>query len=58
MLTLKNDNGELKWKTLSLLESGFAVDGEVRDIKILKGEGDKKFVLVSKNNETLDLFSF
>ena len=58
LLTLKNDNGELKWKTLSLLESGFAIDGEVRDIKILKGEGDKKFVLVSKNNENLDLFSF
>lgn len=58
LLTLKNNNGELTWKTLSLLESGFAIDGEVRDIKILKGEGDKKFVLVSKNNENLDLFSF
>ena len=57
-LNIKIDNGELKWKTLSLLESGFAIDGEVRDIKILKGEGDKKFVLVSKNNENLDLFSF
>ncbi|MEC8599253.1 MAG: FG-GAP-like repeat-containing protein [Bacteroidota bacterium] len=58
LLTLKNNNEELKWKTLSLLESGFAIDGEVRDIKVLNGEGDKKFVLVSKNNENVDLFSF
>jgi hypothetical protein len=57
-VSLKSDFDELNWKSLSLLESGFAIDGEVRDIKIIKGKGDNKFVLVSINNKNIELFSF
>jgi len=57
-VSLKSDYKGLNWKSSSLLESGFAIDGEVRDIKIIKGKGTNKFVLVSINNETVELFSF
>ena len=58
LLTLNNGDDNLKWKKLSLLESGFAIDGEVRDIKILNGIDNQKWILVSKNNENIELFSY
>ena len=57
LLTLSNDEDKLKWKILPLIESGFAIDGEVRDIKILNGFENQKWILVSKNNENIELFS-
>lgn len=45
------------WKSVNPLESGFAVDGEARDIKILKSGGGKKLILVSRNNAGVRLFS-
>ena len=56
LLTLNNNDGKLTWNTLN--ESGFAIDGEVRDIKILKGIDNQKWIIVSKNNENVELFSY
>jgi hypothetical protein len=58
LLTLSNDEDKLKWEILPLIESGFAIDGEVRDIKILNGFENQKWILVSKNNENIELFSY
>ena len=57
LLPLSNDEDKLKWEILPLIESGFAIDGEVRDIKILNGFENQKWILVSKNNENIELFS-
>lgn len=56
LLTLNNNDGKLTWNNLD--ESGFAIDGEVRDIKILKGIDNQKWIIVSKNNENVELFSY
>ena len=58
ILTLNNDDNNFKWKELSLKESGIAIDGQVRDIKVLKGKDKKKWIVVSKNNENAELFSY
>ena len=58
LLTLSNNGDKLKWEILPLIESGFAIDGEVRDIKILNGFENQKWILVSKNNDKIQLFSF
>ena len=58
ILTLNNNDNKLKWEELSLKESGFALDGEVRDIKILKGKDNEKWIIVSKNNGNVELFSY
>lgn len=58
LLTLSNDDDKLNWEILPSLESGFAIDGEVRDIKVLNGLGNQKWILVSKNNENVELFSY
>jgi hypothetical protein len=55
---LSNDDDKLNWEILPSLESGFAIDGEVRDIKVLNGLGNQKWILVSKNNENVELFSY
>ncbi len=52
----KNDKGG--WQIMEPRISGFAINGEVRDIKVLKSTGDKKLLLVSRNNEGLQLFSY
>lgn len=46
------------WGTREPINSGFAIEGEVRDIELLKSTGGKKLVLVSRNNESLQLFSY
>ena len=56
LLTLDNNDKKLIWNTLN--ESGFAIDGEVRDIKILKGRDNQKLILVSKNKANVELFSY
>ena len=56
LLTLNNNDGKLTWNTLN--ESGFAIDGEVRDIKVLKGIDNQKWIIISKNNENVEIFSY
>ena len=46
------------WHTVPPRQSGFAVDGEVRDIRLLNTTGNEKLVLVSRNNEGLQLFEY
>ncbi len=46
------------WHTVAPRDSGFAVDGEVRDIQLLNTAGAKKLVLVSRNNESVQLFTY
>jgi hypothetical protein len=58
LLTLSNNDDKLNWEILPSLESGFSIDGEVRDIKVLNGLGSQKWVLVSKNNDKVQLFSY
>lgn len=52
-LTSSNDSllSEVSFDT-----SGFAIDGEARDIKIIKGPEGKKWILVSRNNGSIKLF--
>jgi len=56
LLTLNNDDGKLTWNTLN--ESGFAIDGEVRDIKILKGIDNQKWIIVSFNDKKVEVFNY
>jgi hypothetical protein len=46
----------LTWDVLN--NSGFAIDGEVRDIKILKGINNQKWILVSFNDNGVELFNY
>jgi enediyne biosynthesis protein E4 len=43
------------WKNLNTLESGFVLDGEVRDIKQVKA-GDKSLIWVGRNNQKPQVF--
>ncbi|PXX24008.1 FG-GAP-like repeat-containing protein [Arenibacter sp. ARW7G5Y1] len=54
-LTLENEN---EFNIVPFEKTGFVVDGEVRDIKILKGVNGKKMMLVSRNDNKTKLFSF
>ena len=56
LLTLNNKDGNLTWDILN--ESGFAIDGEVRDIKILKGMDNQKWIIVSLNNKRVEVFNY
>jgi hypothetical protein len=56
LLTLNNSHGKLTWDVLN--NSGFAIDGEVRDIKILKGINNQKWILVSFNDNGVELFNY
>tara|TARA_B110000037_G_scaffold24189_2_gene27766 strand:- start:3113 stop:6454 length:3342 start_codon:yes stop_codon:yes gene_type:complete len=46
------------WDVTEPKHSGFAVQGEVRDIKILNGSSGKKLILVSRNNDSIKLFTY
>lgn len=46
------------WKVVAPRHSGFAIKGEVRDIKILNGSSGKKLILVSRNDNSLKLFTY
>ena len=39
------------------LQTGFSVDAEVRDIKLIKTIHGKKMIAVARNNDTIKLFS-
>ncbi|MGQ8338609.1 VCBS repeat-containing protein [Sunxiuqinia sp. A32] len=54
---LKMDQDK-KWKEVQPDESGFAVRGEVRDIKLLNAKDGKKLILVSRNDQSMELFTF
>ena len=56
LLTLNNNDDKLMWNTLN--ESGFAIDGEVRDIKILKGSDNQKWIIVSFNDKRVEVFNY
>ena len=56
LLTLNNKDGNLTWDIIN--ESGFAIDGEVRDIKILKGMDNQKLIIVSLNNKRVEVFNY
>ncbi|MBK5269736.1 MAG: VCBS repeat-containing protein [Bacteroidia bacterium] len=45
------------FKTASPLETAFIVDGEVRDMKIIKKTGGKKMIVVARNNNVIKIFS-
>jgi hypothetical protein len=44
------------WNTIN--ESGFVIDGEVRDIKILKGSDNQKWIIVSFNDKRVEVFNY
>ncbi len=44
------------WETIKPIHSGFAVEGEIRDIKILESKDGSKLILVSRNNENIQVF--
>ncbi len=46
------------FRELSHAVSGFVVDGESRDIKVLRGPNGTKFVIVSRNNEGVKVFAY
>ena len=56
LLTLNNNEDKLMWNTIN--ESGFAIDGEVRDIKILKGSDNQKWIIVSFNDKRVEVFNY
>ena len=56
LLTLNNNDGKLTWNTLN--DSGFAIDGEVRDIKILNGIDNQNWIIVSFNDKRVEIFNY
>jgi hypothetical protein len=55
---LKREIQNNSWKVVAPRNSGFAVKGEVRDVKILNGSSGKKLILVSRNDNSLKLFTY
>ena len=51
-------NGGLSFNLVEPRKSGFAVRGEARDIKILRGPEGKKWVLVARNNGGVSIFEY
>jgi hypothetical protein len=49
-------NGDLSFKKIESINSGFSLQGEVRDIKILNGPEGEKIILISRNNENIQIF--
>ncbi len=54
---IKKNQENKDWKNVKSRLSGFAVNGETRDIKILNSSDEKKLILVSRNNDSPLLFS-
>ncbi len=52
-----NEN-KTSWNPIAPSLSGFSLQGEARDIQILKGPEDKNFVLVSRNDEGIEIFEY
>ena len=52
-----NEN-KTSWNSIAPSLSGFSLQGEARDIQILKGPEDKNFVLVSRNDEGIEIFEY
>jgi hypothetical protein len=44
------------WTTVEPRHSGFAVDGEARNVRILDGSDSKKIVIVSRNEGGIAVF--
>jgi len=51
-------NGKLQFKNKEPRDSGFYIQGEVRDIKVINGPNRKKLILVSRNNDRVKLFTY
>jgi hypothetical protein len=54
--TLLKGSGQGNFEEVKHRESGFAVYGEARDVKIMNSENQQKLVLVSRNNTETRLF--
>jgi hypothetical protein len=52
---LKGD-GKGNWKVTPANQSGFAVFGEARDIRELRTSSGEKIVIVSRNNDSINIF--
>jgi hypothetical protein len=50
-------DGKGKWKPVPWDQSGFFAPGDVRNMTFVKGEHDRKFILVARNNEKMSLIS-
>jgi len=46
-------DGKGGWKAQDAMKSGFVVQGEVRDIQVIKGQKNEKIILVSRNNQSV-----
>ncbi|MEO5563306.1 MAG: FG-GAP-like repeat-containing protein, partial [Chitinophagaceae bacterium] len=53
---LLNENTK-GFRALNTLETGFAVEGEVRDIKLIRTIEGKRIIAVARNNESLKFFT-
>lgn len=49
-------NGDLDLSYINSRNSGFSTRGEIRDIKVLNGHADGKIILVSRNNNSIQVF--
>jgi len=52
---LKGDS-KGNWEVVPPVRSGFAVNGEARDIEQMSISSGEKFILVSRNNDKLKTF--
>lgn len=46
------------FKVLNYEDSGILIDGEVKHMKILKGENNKKTILIVKNDNCMQQINF
>jgi hypothetical protein len=55
---LKKETPNDSWEIIEPRNSGFVINGEVRDIKVLNLSSDEKLILVSRNDNSLKLFRY
>jgi len=49
-------NGNGNFESTGLMNSGFVIDGEIREIDLLRSSGDRVLIPVARNNDSLLLF--
>ena len=48
--------GNKEFKVISPVRSGFKVDGDIKDLKLIKNGANEKLILVAVNNDYMKVF--
>jgi hypothetical protein len=54
---LLQGNGKGKWEPVPWEQSGFLATGDVRNMVLVNGKADQKFIVIARNNEKMSLIA-